>query len=203
MEAKLKWLTATNCTEFVSRKYHDLTDLIQSSNQFHKDIKYIPFAKFQEYYWNLSHSIKLINDQYGWQLLMGLLQNVMNFVIAPIVLIVQITNPAQWGPVDVKSVVICIAWLVTHLLYLFLMAIPPSYAAAKAEKTAVTICQHLNIYLVPDDMNLLEMFVLQLHKLKPHFTICGVVTLQRSTITTVIGVVITYLVIFIQFQNRA
>ncbi|XP_050436549.1 uncharacterized protein LOC126843217 [Adelges cooleyi] len=199
IEAKLKWLTAINCTEFVSRKYHDLTDLIQSSDRCHKDTKYIPFEQFQEFYWSLCHSIKLINEQYGWQLLMCLLQNVMNFVIAPNVIIVQIMHPEKWGPVNLKVTVNCFAWLLTHLLYLFLMVIPTSYAAIKAEKTACIICEHLNISFAKDDIAQLELFILQLQKFKLRFSICGVITLQRSTITTVIGTVITYLLISIQF----
>ncbi|XP_050436382.1 gustatory receptor for sugar taste 43a-like [Adelges cooleyi] len=93
------------------------------------------------------------------------------------------------------------AWILSQLCYLFLMVMPPSLAALKAEKTPVIICEYLDIDLTPDDTKQLEIFVLQLHKFKISFSICGVMRLQTSFITRVIGTTITYLMVLVQFQN--
>ncbi|XP_050437380.1 uncharacterized protein LOC126843718 [Adelges cooleyi] len=126
----------------------------------------------------------------------------MNLIVFPNILRTRIANTVSLGPLHYGFVIIYVVWIFCLLATLLLMVLPSSYAASKAESTAVSVCKYLNVYLVPDDMKQLELFVLQLHKHKVRFSICGVVDLQISTVTKMIGTIITYLLIFIQLQNK-
>ncbi|XP_050437378.1 uncharacterized protein LOC126843716 [Adelges cooleyi] len=202
IEAKLERLPSTNRVEFPNRQHHNLSYLLRCSNNLTKDVKFIPIKTYQEIYWNLCYSVNILNRHYGWILLTGLLMTIIRLILIPNILITNVLNTKLHGSQNYGFTISLVGWVICHLSFLFLMVLPSSYAASRAETTAVIVCRHLNGYFVPDDIKRLELFVLQLHKHKVHFSICGIVDLQRSTITKVIGTIISYLLIFIQMQNK-
>ncbi|XP_060871411.1 gustatory receptor for sugar taste 43a-like [Metopolophium dirhodum] len=165
------------------------------------DMKNISIAKLQDLHWSLCNSIKIVNDKFGWQLFLQLFCNCVQLIVTPYFIIINLFYPVIYGSTDIKFILIQVLWVLTHLSHLLLIVLPTSYATTKGEKTAVIICKYLTIDIEPGDMKQLEIFVLQLQKYAIDFSACGIVNLHRSTITTIIGTALTYLVILIQFQN--
>ncbi|XP_060835416.1 gustatory receptor for sugar taste 43a-like [Rhopalosiphum padi] len=165
------------------------------------DSKNVSIAKLQDLHWSLCNSIKIVNDKFGWQLLLQLFCNCVQLIVTPYFMIINLFYPVIYGSTDIKFILIQVVWVLTHLSHLLLIVLPTSYATRKGEKTAEIICKHLTIDIEPGDMKQLEIFVLQLQKYAIDFSACGIVNLHRSTITTIIGTALTYLVILIQFQN--
>ncbi|XP_025195576.1 gustatory receptor for sugar taste 43a-like [Melanaphis sacchari] len=165
------------------------------------DPKNISIAKLQDLHWSLCNSIKIVNDKFGWQLFLQLFCNCVQLIVTPYFMIINLFYPVVYGSTDIKFILIQVVWVLTHLSHLLLIVLPTSYATRKGEKTAEIICKYLTIDIEPGDMKQLEIFVLQLQKYAIDFSACGIVNLHRSTITTIIGTALTYLVILIQFQN--
>ncbi|CAH1724354.1 unnamed protein product [Aphis gossypii] len=187
-------------------KFAGHTTVVVSSNPLAStdcryDPKNVSIAKLQDLHWSLCNSIKIVNDKFGWQLLLQLFCNCVQLIVTPYFMIINLFYPVIYGSTDIKFILIQVVWVLTHLSHLLLIVLPTSYATRKGEKTAEIICKYLTIDIEPGDMKQLEIFVLQLQKYAIDFSACGIVNLHRSTITTIIGTALTYLVILIQFQN--
>ncbi|XP_050436548.1 gustatory receptor for sugar taste 43a-like [Adelges cooleyi] len=168
------------------------------------DINTVSIAKLQELHDSLCSCIKMVNDKFGWQLFVTLFCNCVHLIVTSNLMLVELFFPAEANAnTDIYFKCIQVIWVLIHISHLLLIVLPPSYATKKAERTAVIICKHLSMSLEQDDMKQLEMFVLQSHKEIINFSACGVMSLHRSTITTIVGTAITYLSILIQFKNSA
>ncbi|XP_025410155.1 gustatory receptor for sugar taste 43a-like [Sipha flava] len=165
------------------------------------NMKNISISNLQELHWSLCNSIKMVNDTFGWQLFLQLFCNCVQLIVTPYFMIMDLFYPVIYGSTDIKFIMLQVIWVLTHLSHLLLIVLPTSYATAKGEETAVIICKYLTIKLEPDDMKQFEIFALQSQKYAINFSACGIVNLHRSSITTIIGTALTYLVILIQFQN--
>ncbi|XP_072745373.1 gustatory receptor for sugar taste 43a-like [Anoplolepis gracilipes] len=146
---------------------------------------------------SLCDTISLINSAYGVVVLVNTITCLMNLIITPYFLIME-TNER----LETLFLVDQILWCIFHIWRL-LIIVQPAYATTmQAKKTAVLVSQLLFASHDRKGMKELEIFLLQLIHRPLEFTACGLFTLDRTLLTSIVSTVTTYLVILIQFQKE-
>lgn len=95
------------------------------------DPKNVSIAKLQDLHWSLCNSIKIVNDKFGFQLLLQLFCNCVQLVVTPYYMIINLFYPVIYGSTDIKFILIQVVWVLTHLSHLLLIVLPTSYATRK------------------------------------------------------------------------
>lgn len=95
------------------------------------DLKNVSISKLQELHWSLCNSIKMVNDQFGWQLFLQLFSNCVQLIVTPYFMIMDLFYPVVYGSTDIKFILIQVVWVLTHLSHLLLIVLPTSYATKK------------------------------------------------------------------------
>ncbi|XP_029179083.1 gustatory receptor for sugar taste 43a-like [Nylanderia fulva] len=146
---------------------------------------------------SLCDTISLINDAYGVVILIITLACITHLVIAPSFLILEPDRMREPLFFTVETL-----WCVFHTSKL-LGVVQPTYATTmQGKKTAVLVSQLLSESHDREGTRKLEIFSLQLLHRPVIFSVCGLFTLDRTLITSIVGAVTTYLVLMVQFQNE-
>lgn len=101
---------------------------------FFVDPKNVSIAKLQDLHWSLCNSIKIVNDKFGWQLLLQLFCSCVKLIVTPYFMIINLFYPVIYGSTDIKFILIQVIWVLTHLSHLLLIVLPTSYATRKVNK---------------------------------------------------------------------
>ncbi|XP_024939267.1 gustatory receptor for sugar taste 43a isoform X2 [Cephus cinctus] len=145
---------------------------------------------------SLCDTVLLINTAFGVPVLVVTLTCLLHLIITPYVLIID-ANGSNNGLFLATQ---CL-WCVLHIGRMFIIVQPCYEASTKAKTTAVIVSQLLSWNLDSDIRKQLEIFSLQLLHRPIDFSACGLFSLDRSLVTSIVGSVTTYLVILIQFQK--
>ncbi|XP_046684309.1 uncharacterized protein LOC124370040 [Homalodisca vitripennis] len=147
-------------------------------------------------YWLLCDAVHLANDFYCDQLLVTVLSSFCHITIALYYLIVHITTG------DSMYITNDGAWVLFHILHLILLIRPSTEVTESAEATAPTVCKLINMCTDSTLTRQLESFLLQLPNHNARFCALGFFDLNNETLTSMAGVVTTYVVILFQFQSQ-
>lgn len=105
----------------------------------HLDFNDISIAKLQELHWSLCNSIKMVNDNFGWQLFLQLFCNCVQLIVTPYLMIIDLFYPVIHNTTDLKFILIQVAWVFTHLCHLLLIVLPTSYATKKVNQNILNL----------------------------------------------------------------
>ncbi|XP_072744479.1 gustatory receptor for sugar taste 43a-like [Anoplolepis gracilipes] len=146
---------------------------------------------------SLCDTISLINSAYGVVVLAITITCLINLIITPYFLIMETD-----GRLETLFLVVQILWCIFHIWRL-LIIVQPAYATTmQGKKTAVLVSQLLSASHDRKEIKQLEIFLLQLLHRPLEFSACGLFTLDRTLLTSIVGTVTTHLVILIQFQKE-
>ncbi|XP_076232940.1 gustatory receptor for sugar taste 43a [Calliopsis andreniformis] len=145
---------------------------------------------------SLCDTVSLINSTFGIVILTVTVSCLLHLVITPYFLILQAGEKHEWIFIVVQTM-----WCIFHVTRMLIIVQPSYFAIAEGKKTAVLVSQLLSSSFEVDIRQELEIFSLQLLHRPLEFSACGLFVLDRTLITSIAGVVTTYLVILIQFQN--
>ncbi|XP_067005900.1 gustatory receptor for sugar taste 43a-like [Anabrus simplex] len=124
----------------------------------------------------------------------------LHLVITPYFFLLDLLYPVTYGNTDPSFLFLQLAWIVAHVLKLFLIIQPCSATCNEARRTGTLVAQLLNNCHDSSIKKQLETFALQLIHQRVEFSACGFYTLNFPLIASIAGSVTTYLVILIQFQ---
>ncbi|XP_043265030.1 gustatory receptor for sugar taste 43a-like [Colletes gigas] len=145
---------------------------------------------------SLCDVVSLINSTFGMVILAVSVTCLLHLIITPYFLILQANEKHEW----IYLIVQCM-WCIFHVSRMLIIVQPSYFTIAEGKRTAVLVSQLLSSNFKADDRQQLEIFSLQLLHRPLEFSACGLFSLDRTLITSIAGVVTTYLVILIQFQN--
>ncbi|XP_053997934.1 gustatory receptor for sugar taste 43a-like [Hylaeus anthracinus] len=145
---------------------------------------------------SLCDAVSLINSAYGVVILAVTVTCLLHLVITPYFLILQVDENHEW----IYLLVQCM-WCIFHVTRMLIIVQPSYSTVAEGKKTAVLVSRLLSSSFEVDSRQQLEIFSLQLLHRPLEFSACGLFSLDRTLITSIAGVVTTYLVILIQFKN--
>ncbi|XP_076684665.1 gustatory receptor for sugar taste 43a [Andrena cerasifolii] len=145
---------------------------------------------------SLCDTVSLINTAFGVVILAVTVTCLLHLVITPYFLILQAGENHESIYLLVEGM-----WCVFHLTRMLIIVQPSYFTVAEGKRTTVLVSQLLSSNFKGDARRELEIFSLQLLHRPLEFSACGLFSLDRTLITSIAGVVTTYLVILIQFQN--
>ena len=145
---------------------------------------------------SLCDTVSLINTAYGVVILAVTVTCLLHLVITPYFLILQAGENHESIYLVVEGM-----WCIFHLTRMLIIVQPSYFTVAEGKRTTVLVSQLLSSNFKGDARRELEIFSLQLLHRPLEFSACGLFSLDRTLITSIAGVVTTYLVILIQFQN--
>ncbi|XP_017756033.1 PREDICTED: gustatory receptor for sugar taste 43a-like [Eufriesea mexicana] len=145
---------------------------------------------------SLCDAVSLINSTFGVVILAVTVTCLLHLVITPYFLILQAGEIHEWIFLVVQG-----GWCIFHITRMLIIVQPSYFTIAEGKRTAVLVSQLLSCSFEANARRELEIFSLQLLHRPLEFSACGLFSLDRNLITSIAGVVTTYLVILIQFQN--
>uniref|UniRef100_A0A1B6LX89 Gustatory receptor n=1 Tax=Graphocephala atropunctata TaxID=36148 RepID=A0A1B6LX89_9HEMI len=147
-------------------------------------------------YWMLCNAVHKANNFYSAQLLVTILSMFFHITIDVYYFIVHITNG------DIVFITTDGAWVLLHVCHLILLICPTSEVIDSADETAPIVCKLINKSPDPALRRQLETFLLQLPNHKARFSALGFFDLKTDILTSMAGVVTTYVVILLEFQPK-
>ncbi|CAL7942740.1 unnamed protein product [Xylocopa violacea] len=145
---------------------------------------------------SLCDVVALVNNAFGFVVLTVTVSCLLHLVITPYFLILQIGEKNEW----IFLVVQC-GWCIFHVARIFLIVQPSYSTVVEGKRTAALVSRLLSCNFETNVRRELEIFSLQLLHRPLEFSACGLFSLDRTLITSIAGVVTTYLVILMQFQH--
>ncbi|XP_003701221.2 gustatory receptor for sugar taste 43a isoform X2 [Megachile rotundata] len=145
---------------------------------------------------SLCDTVSVINDTFGTVILAVTVTCLLHLIITPYFLIIQAGEKHEWIFLFVQG-----GWCIFHVARMLMIVQPSYYAVAEGKKTAILVSRLLSSSFETEVRRELEIFSLQLLHRPLEFSACGLFPVDRTLITSIAGVVTTYLVILIQFQN--
>ncbi|XP_050597291.1 gustatory receptor for sugar taste 43a-like [Bombus affinis] len=142
----------------------------------------------------LCDTVSLINAAFGVVLLAVTISCLLHLVITPYFLIVQANEKHEW-----IFLVVQVGWCIFHISRMLIIVQPSYSTVAEGKKTAALVSQLLSCCFEADARRELEIFSLQLLHRPLEFSACGLFSLDRNLITSIAGVITTYLVILVQY----
>ncbi|XP_076756397.1 gustatory receptor for sugar taste 43a [Xylocopa sonorina] len=164
----------------------------EGSNRFHVN----DISELMMVHSSLCDVVALVNNAFGFVVLTVTVSCLLHLVITPYFLILQIGQKNEW----IFLVVQC-GWCIFHVARIFLIVQPSYSTVVEGKRTAALVSQLLFCNYETNVRRELEIFSLQLLHRPLEFSACGLFPLDRTLITSIAGVVTTYLVILMQFQH--
>ncbi|XP_026673733.1 gustatory receptor for sugar taste 43a [Ceratina calcarata] len=145
---------------------------------------------------SLCDTVSLVNTAFGVVILTVTVTCLLHLVITPYFLIVQAVESNEWIFLLVQG-----GWCIFHVTRMLIIVQPSYFTVVEGKRTAVLVSRLLSCSFEANTRQELEIFSLQLLHRPLEFSPCGLFDLDRTLITSMAGVVTTYLVILVQFQN--
>ncbi|XP_050492519.1 gustatory receptor for sugar taste 43a-like isoform X3 [Bombus huntii] len=142
----------------------------------------------------LCDTVSLINTAFGVVLLAVTISCLLHLIITPYFLIVQANEKHEWIFLVVQA-----GWCIIHISRMLIIVQPSYSTVAEGKRTATLVSQLLSCCFEADVRRELEIFSLQLLHRPLEFSACGLFSLDRNLITSIAGVITTYLVILVQY----
>ncbi|XP_050353641.1 gustatory receptor for sugar taste 43a-like [Nymphalis io] len=103
---------------------------------------------------------------------------------------------------QINNILLQVCWCIYHMVSM-LMVVEPCYQTQKEmDKTQVLVLYLLRCVSSTDPLFVdVDIFCKQLHLDRPSYTPLGMCTISRPLIVTIIGAVMTYLVIIFQLRS--
>jgi hypothetical protein len=156
----------------------------------------------RELYDDLCDISVLINSMYGFQVLLELGVTTVELTLSSYLMLATIMGII---PVDTnttgKFICLMAAWLLLYALKLISITAPCQSAAIEAENTVMLVQKLLLAGLDQNTTAELQLFSQQLLHRKMNFTAFGFMKLDYALLLTIIGGVITYVVIAMQYNK--
>ncbi|XP_049824632.1 gustatory receptor for sugar taste 43a-like [Aethina tumida] len=176
-------------TTYLGKGGHSTHKLVDMSN-------YDKMATFGQVYERIVEVVEYVNEVGGLGIIIILLSCLLHLIVTPYFLLYEIANNGN-------KVFICLqtVWLITHSTRLLLVVEPCHQFLIENSKTINLVLQLLAFVRDEEARKTLHLLALQVSQCKIRFYSCGLVKIDRSLITAVVGAVTTYLVILFQFNK--
>lgn len=145
---------------------------------------------------SLCDTVSLVNGAFGVVILTVTVTCLLHLVITPYFLILQAVESNEWIFLLVQG-----GWCIFHITRMLIIVQPSYFTVVEGKQTAVLVSRLLSCSFEANTRQELEIFSLQLLHRPLEFSPCGLFDVDRTLITSMAGVVTTYLVILVQFQN--
>ncbi|KAJ8955900.1 hypothetical protein NQ318_005448 [Aromia moschata] len=152
-------------------------------------------------HYKLCHLMRELNRSFAFQLLCSLTVSMANILFHSYYLYqVLFTNVTG---ITAIMIVYPTVWLVDEIIEIYLLVHAAASTCESANSTAVLLHEFRNQVFNMDIESHIQMYSLQLLHQRIHVSALGFFDIDYSLIYSIIGAVITYLVIFIQFDQNS
>nr|XP_026488860.1 gustatory receptor for sugar taste 43a-like [Vanessa tameamea] len=149
-------------------------------------------------YTGICDILRRIDDSHGFLLLLILISFFMQLIITPYYLITTLYTSMN----QINYILLQISWCMYHIISM-LMVVEPCYQTQKEmDRTQMLVLYLLRYISSTDPMFVdVDIFCKQLYLDRPSYTPLGMCTISRPLTVTIIGAVMTYLVIIFQLRS--